>query len=93
MSEGNSIEHRILAWFVSRLSLEIPSPAIDLFETGAIDSLAFVELMLHLEHEFGIRISLEDVEIDHFRSVERIAAFVLYGHAPVSAGEDSATLG
>jgi methoxymalonate biosynthesis acyl carrier protein len=48
----------------------------DLFETAVLDSMVFVDLLLHLEREFGVTVALEDIEFDHFRSIERIAEFV-----------------
>lgn len=44
-----------------------------------LDSLGFVELVLHLERKFGITIALDHVEIDNFRSIATIAAFVVNG--------------
>jgi len=41
-----------------------------------LDSLAFVELLLHLEREFGVNTSV-DLEINNFRSVDRIADYVM----------------
>lgn len=79
MSDCTAVQQRINGWFLERLSLEIPSPQTDLFETGALDSLAFVELMLFVEQAFGITITLEHVEIENFKSIERIAAFLLNG--------------
>lgn len=79
MSDRATVQRRIADWFLASLNIEIPSPETDLFETGVLDSLAFVELVLHLEQEFGVKITLEHVEIDNFRSVERIAAFLLNG--------------
>ena len=79
MTDQATLHRRIAHWFLASLNLEIPSPETDLFETGVLDSLAFVELVLHLEQEFGVKITLEQVEIDNFRSVERIAAFLLNG--------------
>lgn len=79
MSDPTTVQGRIARWFLECLHLEIPSPETDLFETGVLDSLGFVELMLHLEQEFGVKITVEQVEIDNFRSVERIAAFLLNG--------------
>jgi D-alanine--poly(phosphoribitol) ligase subunit 2 len=58
------------------LHLEVPSADVDLFETGVLDSLAFVELLLQLEREFGVSVTLDELEVDNFRSIERIAAFV-----------------
>ena len=79
MSDPATVQRRIATWFLEGLHLEIPSPETDLLETGVLDSLGFVELVLHLEKEFGVKITLEQVEIDNFRSVERIAAFLLNG--------------
>ncbi len=65
--------HRL---FVERLEAEIPTPETDLFETGILDSLRFVELLAALEETFGMRVSVEELEIDDFRSLSRIAGFV-----------------
>ncbi len=67
---------RILELFLEKLHLEIASIDTDLFETGLLDSLSFVELLLNLEQEFGIKISLEHLELENFRSVSRIAQFI-----------------
>lgn len=85
MLDQTTLEKRIASWFLARLNLEIASPELDLFETGVLDSLAFVDLMLHLEQEFGRKIALEDVEIENFRSIQRIAAFLLNGGGPARA--------
>lgn len=72
----HSAVDRINAIFANALNLETPSPDIDLFDTGVLDSLAFVELLLQLEREFGVTVSLDELEIDNFRSIGRIAEFV-----------------
>jgi methoxymalonate biosynthesis acyl carrier protein len=67
---------RICRIFTTALSIEVPSTDADLFETGALDSLAFVELLAGLEQQFGLRITDDDLEVDNFRSIARIAEFV-----------------
>lgn len=76
MSKLTTLHHQIAMLFSEKMNLDIPSVDADLFETGVIDSLAFVELLLHLEQGFGIKASLDDIEIDNFKSIERIAEFV-----------------
>lgn len=44
--------------------------------SGALDSLSFVGLLAKLEQEFGIRISIDDIEIDNFRCLDKISDFV-----------------
>jgi len=58
------------------MNLDVPSPDLDLIDTGALDSIAFVELLVRLEDAFGVRVSLDDLDIDYFRSIRSIAAFV-----------------
>jgi acyl carrier protein len=70
------LEARIRQVFRDKLKLDVPSVDTDLFETAALDSMVFVDLLLHLEREFGVTVALEDIEFDHFRSIERIAEFV-----------------
>jgi acyl carrier protein len=79
MPDRASVQTRIAAWFLAKLNVEIPSPDTDLFETGVLDSLGFVDLMVCLEQEFGVTIALEQVEVDNFRSIERIVDIVVDG--------------
>lgn len=67
---------RIGRIFSETIHVDVPSPDIDLFEAGLLDSLAFVELLLQLELEFGVTTSLEDLDAAHFGSIARIAEFV-----------------
>ena len=76
MSGSSELRERIFRVFVDRLNLEIPSAETDLFETGALDSMGFVELLAQLEREFHVEVTLSDIEMDNFRSVGRIADFV-----------------
>ena len=76
MAEPSALEARIRQVFRDKLKLDVPSVDTDLFETATLDSMVFVDLLLHLEREFGVTMALEDIEFDHFRSIERIAEFV-----------------
>lgn len=88
MTDDRMLHDRISAVFASVLNLEIPSVETDLFESGVLDSLAFVELLLHLEREFGVTASVADLEVENFRSISRIAQFVAARtEAPAAAGQ------
>lgn len=77
MSGTNGLHDRIGRVLTEALNLEVPAVDTDLFETGLLDSLGFVNLLLHLEQAFGVTTSLDDLEIDNFRSIARIADFVM----------------
>jgi len=76
MQGATDLQGRITRLFADRLNLEIPSAETDLFETGALDSMGFVELLAQLEREFRVEVALGDIEMDNFRSIARIADFV-----------------
>lgn len=76
MMASADLHDRILDLFSSALNIEVPSVETDLFECGVLDSLAFVELLLQLEREFGVAAALDDLQPENFTSVARIAEFV-----------------
>ena len=76
MTSTGALRDQIAALLCEALQLEVPSADTDLFETGILDSLAFVELLLALERRFGMATPLEDLEVDNFKSISRIADYV-----------------
>lgn len=76
MRNGNALEGRLAKLFAERLNTEVPAGDTDLFEAGILDSLRFVEFLAALEEDFGVRVEVEDLEIDDFRSLARIADFL-----------------
>jgi methoxymalonate biosynthesis acyl carrier protein len=67
---------RIGRIFPEKLMVEVPSPQTDLLDTGILDSMAFVELLLNLEQEFDVHFEIERLDMEDFRSIERIAELV-----------------
>jgi D-alanine--poly(phosphoribitol) ligase subunit 2 len=59
-----------------RLGVEVPAPDTDLVAEGLLDSLALVTLIVGIEDTFGCRLPLDDFDIDRFRSVAAMAAFL-----------------
>jgi acyl carrier protein len=68
---------QIILIFSEKLNLEVPSVDTDLVEGGILDSLAFVELLVLLEQEFAVEVPLDSVDIDNFRSIAKIAEFIV----------------
>ena len=73
---NEQIQEQITKILSEMLLVEVPSPETDLIATGALDSLGLVELFVQLENRFGVRVDMADLEVDHFRSVASIVAFV-----------------
>jgi methoxymalonate biosynthesis acyl carrier protein len=83
MARPGSLQQRIQAIFNERLQVDIPAVDIDLFETGLIDSLVFIDLLLAVEEEFSMEIALDRVNLDDFRSITRIADFISLQNNPI----------
>jgi acyl carrier protein len=78
----NDVLHtRLRAFFSDKLSV-VSSVDADLVKTRILDSLALVELFAYLEKEFETEISFDDIEIEDFHSIAKIAEYV-DAHSPV----------
>jgi|SRR5579864_9692635 len=76
-AEIETMQDKVFAALRDVLGVEVPSVDTDLFESGALDSLLFVNLLVHIENAFGVKVPLEELELEHFRSVKNIAEFLL----------------
>jgi acyl carrier protein len=74
--QHSEFESRVKAIFLRQLNLDVPSVETDLLETGVLDSLKFVELLLALEVELATKLSVHELELDNFRSIQKIAFFL-----------------
>ena len=91
MQDVNAVVERLRAVFVESFHIEVPSPDTDLLETGVLDSFQFVELLFQLEQRFGLRIKIDDIDLDDLRTLARIARLVAAkgGAAEASAARSS----
>ena len=76
MTATGSVETELYDLFANALRVEVPSPDTDLVATARLDSVGMVELLLQIEKRFGVRVEMQDLEIDHVRSLAAIAAFI-----------------
>lgn len=67
----------ICAALRDRLMVIVASADVDLFETGLVDSIGLVELILELEDRFGVSLPMDNLEVDDLRTVRRIADLIL----------------
>ena len=71
------VSERLLRIFSEQLQIEVPSTETDLMDTGLLDSLSFVSLLLHIEEVFGVQVSIATVELESFATISRIANLLL----------------
>jgi len=86
VSEAETVKVVESVWTLLTDDMQLPvtDAATDLIEEGLLDSLVFVDLIARLEEAFSFEIDLADPEIDAFRSVNDIAAYV-QKHSPAKA--------
>ena len=61
---------------MEKLNLDVPSVEMDLVDSGLLDSLIFVDLLLHLQREFELQIDISALDLDRLRSISSIAELV-----------------
>jgi len=63
-----------LGEFISETDID---PTVNLFESGLVNSLFAMQLLLYVEREFAIQVTNEDLDIKNFHSLHAITDFVL----------------
>lgn len=58
--------------FEEALSVAAPDPDVDIVQSGLIDSLGLVTLLFELEREFDVRVPLESLEVEDFRTIANL---------------------
>ena len=69
----NRLQQQIIDIFRERFETQLTCIEVDLLETGLVDSVRIVELVLEIEQRFGVNLPFEELEIDDFRTVPRLA--------------------
>jgi D-alanine--poly(phosphoribitol) ligase subunit 2 len=76
MQSAKRLAGDIRAVLRDHLTVMVDSPDVDLLETGLIDSIGLVELILQLEDRFGVSLPMDTLEIADFRSINTIAVLI-----------------
>jgi methoxymalonate biosynthesis acyl carrier protein len=48
----------------------------DIFDAGIVNSLFAIQLMTFLEKAFKIKVKMDDLDMNNFKSVDAVSAFV-----------------
>jgi D-alanine--poly(phosphoribitol) ligase subunit 2 len=71
----DGVESKVQRIFRDSLELDVEVDT-DVIAGGMLDSLAFVQLLVSLENEFGVKMYLADLDLDDFSTVANIARLV-----------------
>ena len=76
MNLDQQLLHHIVSTHLPGEDPENVSPDDNLIDSGILDSLAIMQLVGHLEKEYGITIPTEDINPEHFATVTTLASLV-----------------
>jgi len=62
-----------LAQFITDTDIDAD---LDYFESGLLNSMFAMQLLLFVEEEFGIQVTNEDLDVKNFQSLNAVANFV-----------------
>lgn len=89
MNQQIPLRMNVMSVACKTLTLETIKFDEDLIDSGVLDSLSLIQLMVALEEEFDIRIEPEDMDFEDYRSVrsmtEMISRLSLTTASPVRA--------
>ena len=73
MHELAKLQTGIIEIFVEYFDTRLASAEVDLLEERLVDSVKLVDLVLQIEERFGVTLAFEELEIEDFRTVARLA--------------------
>ena len=76
MRQQTSIRRNVTSIVCETLTIENISYEVDLIDSGLLDSLSLVQLMVSFEEEFNIRFEPEDLDFDDYRSVKSMTKMI-----------------
>jgi acyl carrier protein len=86
MSDQTINVERLRALMLQHLHVEVPSADIDLLDSGLLDSLQLVDLLLLIEEHFGRRIPIEAIDLEDLRTLTRLAQLLNTPAATATGG-------
>jgi acyl carrier protein len=81
METRSQLEREIVEIFAKRFDTRLASADVDLLESRLVDSVRLVDLVLELEQRFGIELPFEELEVEDFRTLARLAARITRSRA------------
>ncbi|MFF8288753.1 acyl carrier protein [Streptomyces sp. NPDC016309] len=82
----NDITEQITGFLSAALRRPV-GPDDDYFAQGLVDSLFALELVTFVESHFALDVQVEDLDLDSFRTANRIAEFVRHKAGITEPGE------
>jgi len=80
-----SVKETVRQFILSSINIPNLSDDDDLFELGIANSLFAIQLMTFIEKTFALEVTMEDLDIENFKSLSASTAFVMKKGGPQNA--------
>lgn len=77
MKMQNHPKKAIKEFILSSINVQELDDNEDLFESGIVNSLFAIQLMTFLEKTFDIEVTMDDLDMENFKSINTTSSFVL----------------
>lgn len=74
--DNQEVKHAIRRFINDSISIEGLGDDEDLFASGIVNSLFAVQLMTFVERTYGLEISMDDLDIENFNSINATSDFI-----------------
>lgn len=71
-----NINQKVKNYILQSVNLPDIDADMDLFEMGIVNSLFAIQLVTFLENEFNVQVTVEDLDLQNFKSVNSMQEFV-----------------
>ena len=72
-----NVKETITSFILNSINIAGLDDDDNLFETGIVNSLFAVQLMIYIEKTFGIEVTTDDLDIENFKSINATTSFVI----------------
>ncbi|MCP5106952.1 MAG: acyl carrier protein [bacterium] len=77
ISENSKLPQDIIRHYIlENVNMPALDDDFDLFESGIVNSLFAIELMTFLEKSFSVKVTMDDLDMENFKSVDAASQFV-----------------
>ena len=76
-ADEKNIKETITDFIFSSITIVDLDDDDNLFETGIINSLFAIQLMTFIEKSFGVEVTMDDLDIENFKSINATTSFVM----------------
>ncbi|WP_434714980.1 acyl carrier protein (plasmid) [Bacillus cereus] len=73
--QDKNLEQIIQMYIQEHVGIEFNNDT-EIFEEGLVNSLFAIQLMTFLEKEFAIKVTMDDLDMDNYKSVNSIGNFI-----------------